>query len=552
MRKFTILSLLMLCISGVFAAQDIYISTTGDDSNSGTQESPYASLAKATSMVSEDGAVIHVASGTYVFSSTAVIKPYNQTITGDDAANTIFDGNNTVSLIDGITEMQTSGKKLELQKIKFQNGYLGAGSILGGAAIRMGAQTDLEVTDCYFVNNNAVTGVITWGGAIYFTGNTLLVDRCFFEENTSMSTTTESTKQGYGGAIAVRHLHNLGGTGHTSLGATNAVIKNSTFYKNTGNTKGGAIYFNKQLDGVIDDDDATFVVQNSVFVDNKSVHGGATMQLGAAITLSSGANNANNKMQTIILTNNTICNNNMTDAVGNPLQRNAVLLEGYRYTSYMANNIITSSFSAAGSGLYANQPAPVEYGKNNTIDVIHANINGTDFTTNAVAMNNLVAAVNPDALNLSTTLAGYPIGSTFKVPYLSVSSGSPAVNGGVNSYEVNTIANPAPASPVEYVLQTDIQGTSIYGASKDLGAFEFTPSSDANNGNYDKYSIVNEKSGISILNLMNNEKVHVYNINGVLVYSALAKENQVFIPLTAKGLYIISVNGKASKYLFNE
>jgi hypothetical protein len=188
---------------------------------------------------------------------------------------------------------------------------------------------------------------------------------------------------------------------------------------------------------------------------------------------------------------------------------------------------------------------------NNIIDKIGANINGTDFTTNAAAMNNLVVAVNPDALNLSTTLSGYPIGSTFKVPYLSVSSGSPAINGGVNSYEVNTIANPAPASSVEYVLQTDIQGTSIYGASKDLGAFEFTPSSDVYNGNYEKNIIVNENSGISILNLSSNEKVLVYNISGVLVYSTLVKENQVFIPLAAKGLYIISVNGKASKHQFN-
>lgn len=460
MRKFTILSLLMLCISGVFAAQDIYISTTGDDSNSGTQESPYASLAKATSMVSEDGAVIHVASGTYVFSSTAVIKPYNQTITGDDAANTIFDGNNTVSLIDGITEMQTSGKKLELQKIKFQNGYLGAGSILGGAAIRMGTQTDLDVSDCYFVNNNAVTGIQTWGGAIYFNGNTLLVKRCFFEDNTSMSTNNEDTsRQGYGGAITVRH---------SLLGATDATIKNSTFYNNIGNTKGGAVYFNKML---ATNDDATFVVQNCVFLDNKSVHGGPVAKLGAAIALSSGAN-TNNKMSTIILTNNTICNNNMIDAIGNPLQKNAILLEGSRYVSYMANNIITSSYMTAGEGLFANLPAPVEYGKNNIIDEINVNINGTDFTTNGAALNNSVVTVRPDALKVSTTLTGYPLGTVFNVPYLTVNSGSLTIDGGVNSYTVNTVANPAPADPVEFVEKSDIRGLE-FATIRDLGAWEY-------------------------------------------------------------------------------
>ena len=296
--------------------------------------------------------------------------------------------------------------------------------------------------------------------------------------------------------------------GHTPFGPTNAIIKNSTFYKNTGNTKGGAIYFNKQLDGVTDDDDATFAVQNCVFLDNKSIHGGASMQLGAALALSSGANNLNNKMQTIILTNNTFCNNNMTDAVGSPLQRNGVLLEGFRYTSYMANNIITSSFSTAGAGLYANQKAPVEYGKNNTIDVIGANIDGADFTTNAAAMNNLVVAVTPDDLKLSTTLSGYPIGSTFKVPYLEIGNTSPAVNGGVNSYMVNTIANPAPADPVEYVLQTDIQGQGIQESVRDLGAFEYTPATSiANNQTDVSISVMKEINGLKVFNLKQHDVI---------------------------------------------
>ncbi len=548
MRKFTILSLLMLCISGVFAAQDIYISTTGDDSNSGTQESPYASLAKATSMVSEDGAVIHVASGTYVFSSTAVIKPYSQTIVGEDAANTIFDGNASVQLIDGFTEMQLSEKTLTISKVAFKNGKINVTAETGGAAIKMGMKTNLTVEECYFYNNisESTTGVFTWGGAIYFCGNNITVNKCFFDQNASKSTGAE----GYGGAVTVRHLFNTDipfSATHLPGGPTNAVIKNSTFYKNHSKSKGGAIYLNKQLDTRLDDDDATFVVQNCVFLENT---GGKALQLGSAIALSSGSNSVNNKEQTIVMTNNTMCNNYMKNDLNDPTHKNTVLLEGFRYVSYMANNLITSSMSSTGEGVYANQAAPIEYGRNNIIDKISANINGTDFTTNAAAMNNLVVAVNPDALNLSTTLSGYPIGSTFKVPYLSVSSGSPAINGGVNSYEVNTIANPAPASPVEYVLQTDIQGTSIYGASKDLGAFEFTPSSDVKNGINDKYIIINEESGIRLMNINKNERVLVYNTNGSLIFNEILNDDLSFIPLSEKGLYIITVNGKAMKYQF--
>lgn len=548
MRKFTILSLLMLCISGVFAAQDIYISTTGDDSNSGTQESPYASLAKATSMVSEDGAVIHVASGTYVFSSTAVIKPYNQTITGDDAANTIFDGNASVQLIDGFAEMQLSEKTLTISKVAFKNGKINVTAETGGAAIKMGMKTNLTVEECYFYNNisESTTGVFTWGGAIYFCGNNITVNKCFFDQNASKSTGAE----GYGGAVTVRHLFNTDipfSATHLPGGPTNAVIKNSTFYKNHSKSKGGAIYLNKQLDTRLDNDDATFVVQNCVFLENT---GGKALQLGSAIALSSGSNSVNNKEQTIVMTNNTMCNNYMKNDLNDPTHKNTVLLEGFRYVSYMANNLITSSLSSTGEGVYANQAAPIEYGRNNIIDKIGANINGTDFTTNAVAMNNLVAAVTPEALNLSTTLTGYPIGLTFKVPYLSVSSGASAVNGGVNSYEVNTIANPAPATPVEYVLQTDIQGTSIYGASKDLGAFEFTPSSDVKNGINDKYIIINEESGIRLMNINKNERVLVYNTNGSLIFNEILNDDLSFIPLSEKGLYIITVNGKAMKYQF--
>ena len=546
MRKVTIFALFSLCISGVFAAQDIYVSTTGDDSNEGTQESPYATLAKATSMVSEDGAVIHVAPGTYVFSSTAVIKPYNQTIVGDDAANTIFDGDNAVSLVDGITEMQLSEKTLTISKLAFKNGKLNVTTETGGAAIKMGMKTNLTVQDSYFYNNlsESTTGIIVWAGAIYFCGNNLIVDRCFFDQNSSKSTGT----QGYGGALTVRHLFNLDGSAtHLPAGTTYAVIKNSTFYKNHGKTKGGAVYFNKQLDARVDAEDATFVVQNCVFLENT---GGNGVQLGSAIALSSGSNSANNKEQSIILTNNTMCNNYIVDASNNPTHKNTVLLEGFRYTSYMANNLITSSNSSVGEALFANQAPPIEYGKNNIIDKINANINGAVFTTNAAAMNNAVIAVSPEDLNLSTSLSGYPIGSAFAVPYLTIDAGSPTINGGVNSYEVNTIANPAPADPVEYVLQNDIRGTAIHGASRDIGAFEFTPTTAIRTEKSVNSIILNESNGVRIQNLNKNDRVNVYTISGALINTTLIKDTHSFIPLLERGLYIISVNGNAQKHYF--
>ena len=232
LRQFSV-RLLDFLLTGVFAAQDIYLSPSVDDLNAGTLESPYVTLAKATSMVSEDGAVIHVAAGTYVFTQTAIIKPFNQTIVGEDAANTIFDGNNSVALIDGVTEMQLSEKTLTINKITFKNGKINVVTETGGAAIKMWMKTNLTVEDCYFYNNvsESTTGIFSYGGAIYFCGNNITVNRCFFDQNASKSTGLES----YGGALTVRHLFNTDipfSATHLPAGPTNAEIKNSTFYKN--------------------------------------------------------------------------------------------------------------------------------------------------------------------------------------------------------------------------------------------------------------------------------------------------------------------------------
>lgn len=545
-RKITLFSMCCFVSLLSFAAQNIYISPAGDDDGDGTQVSPYATLSKASSVVSEDGAVIYVAAGTYVFAETAVIGAFDQTIVGEDAATTVFDGDNAVAFIDGVTAMQSSGKSLTVQKIAFKNGKMNVSTVeTGGAAIRMGMKTNLTAEDCYFYNNRSesTNNITTWGGAIYFCGNEMTVDRCFFEENSSKSNANE----GYGGAIVARHLFNLGEGGHLVAGATNATIKNSTFYKNHCKSKGGAVYFNKQLNDLLDDEDATFVVQNCVFLENT---GGKDAQLGAAIALSSGTNSANNKMQTIILTNNTLCNNYMKDDAGVPKNQNTVLLEGFRYVSYMANNLITSDVSETGFTLFANQPTPIEYGRNNIIDLVNANINGTDFTTDAAVMNNELTAVTPEDLVLNTSLS-YPIGATFNVPYLEIGKTSPAVDTGVNSYVVNTVANPAPADPIEYVLQSDIQGSDIENDMRDVGAFEFSSgTSIANNRSDATISIVKASNGLKIFNLQQDDVIRVFNMHGMLISSNQAVGSQFFLPLSTKGLYLISINGKSSKILF--
>lgn len=541
MKKITTtVFLLCMILSGVYSAQDIYVSPSGDDLNAGTQESPYATLAKATSMVSEDGAVIHVTAGTYVFSSTAIIKPYDQTIAGANAATTILDGNNAVALIDGITEFDNSQKILTISNVALKNAkYTGStGVTTGGSAIRMGFKTNLNLDHCYFYKNASVNGGVNCSaGAIYFAGNNISVNSCFFEENSN--TGTGSTAPG--GAITVLLTT-------ATNGATNALVKNSSFYKNSSVGRGAAIYFNRLYNTSDPDDNATFVVQNCVFLENAAT---ATVGFGAAVMLSSGGANGTLlvKRTSIIMTNNTIIDNYSTNA-GAPTNQNGVYFEGFMYESYMANNIVICEKTETGFSLLANQTTSPEYGMNNIIDLKSTQIDGADFNADAVVKNNVVTATTADAVGVSKTLSGYPIsGDSFSVPYLTISAGS-AVNAGTNSYLVNTIANPAPATPVEYVLQTDILGFSRVN-SRDLGAYETSISTSMKNTTIQSYTIISDNQGIRILGLMKNDKLNVYNSNGCLLYNESVNQTEIQVPISTAGIYIISVNGKAGKYIHN-
>ena len=187
---------------------------------------------------------------------------------------------------------------------------------------------------------------------------------------------------------------------------------------------------------------------------------------------------------------------------------------------------------------------------NNIIDLQSTQIDGADFNANAAAKHNVVTATTADAAGVSKTLSGYPIsGETFSVPYLTISTG-PAVNTGTNSYLVNTIANPAPATPVEYVLQTDILGSSRVN-SRDLGAYETSISTSVTDPTIQSCKIIADEHGVRITGLVKSDKLNVYNSNGSLLYNGAVNQSEIQIPLSTQGIYIINVNGKAQKYIYH-
>lgn len=454
--------------TSAFTSNVFYVSASeGDDANEGSLESPFATISRATSVVNQDNTIIYVSSGNYVFSVPAIIKPFTQTIIGENAVTTIFDGNGITSLLNGISEMENSGKNLMIKGIAFKNATISSAvSTTGGSAIRMGSKTNLSLEDCYFYKNVSTNaGANVNAGSVYFSGNDISVSRCFFEENTNTA--------GPGGAITIKLKSAVDGS-------VNALIKNSTFYKNSitlSGQRGGAIYLDRLFAGssIPDTDHATLVVQNCVFLENSAAAPGAAGDIGGAILVSSGGSatngyNDNLKRISIILTNNTMIDNYVK--YNNVASRqNAVLFEGFLYEAHLVNNIIISDVVSAGYSVSANQTNSIQYGRNNIIDMISPQINGADFLTNSIPNNNALAAISAEIAGVDKRLVGYPLGDVFTVPSLSISN-SMAIDAGTNSYQVNVIANPAPAAPVEYVSVTDIYGSAKVN-NRDLGAWEY-------------------------------------------------------------------------------
>ena len=90
-RKHLVLLLLLpLCLSGI--AQTIYVSTSGDDNNPGTESQPLASISGARDKIKEmrsnglinDTVFVRIKSGTYYISEPIEFKPEDSgTANGD-------------------------------------------------------------------------------------------------------------------------------------------------------------------------------------------------------------------------------------------------------------------------------------------------------------------------------------------------------------------------------------------------------------------------------------------------------------------------------------
>ncbi|MBR4448363.1 Ig-like domain repeat protein [Methanobrevibacter sp.] len=200
----------------------IYVSTAGDDANTGlTKDTAVKTIAKAIE-IAENGKIVILA-GTYTLDATLTVAK-DMAITGQ--GEVIIDGNSARIL--------ENTANLNLTNIAFTNGKAAfASAILDDG--------NMIITNCVFYSNSA-TG--NSGNAINNRKGSMVIDNSKFYENKASR-----------GVIG-------------SQSGTNLLVNNSEFYNNdmtSISTTYGMIYSNS----------ADTIVENTVFRNNKAKSGGA-------------------------------------------------------------------------------------------------------------------------------------------------------------------------------------------------------------------------------------------------------------------------------------
>ena len=199
----------------------LFVSPNGDDNNTGTHDSPLATLSHAID-ITQTGNIV-LLEGIHKVNGLTPDKTLN--ITGE--GNAIIDASNN----DRIMYIYSTGD-VTLSNVEMINGYSSeSGALIGNA----GKLTLINTTLSDSVSNDN-------GGAIYNVG-TLTIINSIFKSNTA----------NLGGAVY---------TGHNSKKELNVRIVNTTFVDNTAlgnaNNKGGGAIYAQASSGVFILDNVTF------------------------------------------------------------------------------------------------------------------------------------------------------------------------------------------------------------------------------------------------------------------------------------------------------
>ena len=220
----------MFLDDGISYDKTIYVNTTGDDSNTGSQNSPYATINKGISSVNaSDNAVIYLSKGTFTgdnntdLSISLAHEKYggSLTIIGQGNDKTFIDGESVSSFLKSVS----GDTALTLINISFINGKASTGSMINCGG-------NLTVDNCVFENNYATGSQ----GAIVSKGMDLKVTNSVFKNNKASNQGPDICFNNNKGNVYIDNssFYNATNTGY-SCGAS-VYISNSKNAKITGNT----------------------------------------------------------------------------------------------------------------------------------------------------------------------------------------------------------------------------------------------------------------------------------------------------------------------------
>jgi len=516
MKKKLHISLIALLFSFTLSAVDIYVSPTkGNDANNGSLASQLKTVETAVFGVKDNiQTTIHIES--------------NSIITLGAILN--FGQNKKVAIVGKNVTIKAAA--LAAQKDPSGLPLLGQGNRI----IQALDNCDLKVTGITFQNARQV-GYLP-GGAIYFTGNTLVVDSCKFIDNQAGSCggaigaraksviVTNSYFQGnniLGGGARGAAIMQAGPATGTTRGTLS--VQNSTFYNNTTQTDGYGYVINI-YDSSLGNEGGKYSntgkleVTNCTFLQNSSV-----THYMAAIDVSDGDCEA-------YIVNNTFYNN--SESAFRLLMNKA----------YLANNVIVGGKQGILSDYKVADGRPEMVAVNNIVvgseGGINAGIDDACFKSAAVLNNNII-----------NTTAAYPLGAVSLasslstdnfVPYLAITSANSTL---VDAGTENTLALFA----ANYVLPVDIRGR-LTNNKKDIGAFEYNGilpvPSGINSPEYisDNYRISQNGNTFSVKNISDKSfRLDIINMTGRIVYSAQVRNSlEVSKKTVGQGVFVLVLN----------
>ncbi|MEA4976772.1 MAG: T9SS type A sorting domain-containing protein [Paludibacter sp.] len=529
------LGLCLMALTTMLTAQNtVYVNTTGDDSNDGlTEITPVKTFAYAVSIANAgtNFTEIVLAPGTYEETVTAELSTANcptLLIRGESAKTTIIQRTGTGRIINTLNGYLTSSNSLTIRDVTLRDANV---TNLQGAAIyfsRTGNMTsNLTLERVIFENNTITSGTATSnGGAFFFNGNQLTVTDCYFKDNKVFKSGTNNPQ---GGAVTIATL--------ASTDGLFATFTNTTFEGNEAYTSGGALFFNNVGARLETSPNSYVNFVNCTFLNNKATNTGTT---GGAVNLTSGANAAYHLMD-YKLVNCTFLNNSSEGTNS----KNTLMLNGNRYNSAtMVNNLIVPLSTASTGDVFGGNFATNErlIGSNNLIggSINTTYITSSYFRTDSVANNNLIGWREDFFIN--STLTDNSTATVFAVPYLELNSGSKAINFGVSSYGDPNI-----------VPATDVRGIAAYGASKDIGAFEFNSPSTATttlSGNDQIKLYPNPVQSVFYLDAKEIAKVDIFTLNGMKIQTIKNPQGGIDASGLTQGMYLIHIyteNGTFTK-----